>query len=36
MGAPDRIFEALLRWHDEGRMISPARFISIAEETGLI
>jgi EAL domain-containing protein (putative c-di-GMP-specific phosphodiesterase class I)/GGDEF domain-containing protein len=29
-------FEALLRWHDEGRMISPAQFIPIAEETGLI
>jgi EAL domain-containing protein (putative c-di-GMP-specific phosphodiesterase class I) len=29
-------FEALLRWQDEGRMISPAQFIPIAEETGLI
>jgi diguanylate cyclase (GGDEF)-like protein len=29
-------FEALLRWHDDGRMVSPAEFIPVAEETGLI
>ncbi len=30
-------FEALLRWkHDDGQFISPAEFIPIAEETGLI
>jgi diguanylate cyclase (GGDEF)-like protein len=29
-------FEALLRWHDRGAMISPAQFIPLAEETGLI
>jgi len=29
-------FEALLRWRDEGVMISPAEFIPLAEETGLI
>jgi diguanylate cyclase (GGDEF)-like protein/PAS domain S-box-containing protein len=30
-------FEALLRWrHPDGRMISPADFIPVAEETGLI
>ena len=28
--------EALLRWEHEGRIISPAEFIPIAEETGLI
>ncbi len=28
--------EALLRWFDEGRMISPADFIPVAEETGVI
>jgi diguanylate cyclase (GGDEF)-like protein len=38
-GLPDgRIcgFEALLRWRDGDRMISPAEFIPLAEETGLI
>ncbi|MEO6448671.1 MAG: bifunctional diguanylate cyclase/phosphodiesterase [Burkholderiaceae bacterium] len=38
-GLPDgRIcgFEALLRWHDGDKMISPAEFIPLAEETGLI
>jgi diguanylate cyclase (GGDEF)-like protein len=38
-GLPDgRIcgFEALLRWHDGDKMISPADFIPLAEETGLI
>ena len=29
-------FEALLRWRDGDRMISPAEFIPLAEETGLI
>lgn len=28
--------EALLRWQDEGRMIPPAEFIPVAEETGYI
>jgi diguanylate cyclase (GGDEF)-like protein len=28
--------EALLRWKDEDRMVSPAEFIPIAEESGLI
>lgn len=28
--------EALLRWEFQGRMVSPAEFIPIAEETGLI
>ena len=38
-GLPDgRIcgFEALLRWRDGDKMISPAEFIPLAEETGLI
>jgi diguanylate cyclase (GGDEF)-like protein len=38
-GLPDgRIcgFEALLRWRDGDSMISPAQFIPLAEETGLI
>jgi len=38
-GLPDgRIkgFEALLRWRDGDKMISPADFIPLAEETGLI
>jgi len=38
-GLPDgRIcgFEALLRWRDGDKMISPAQFIPLAEETGLI
>ena len=38
-GLPDgRIcgFEALLRWRDGDTMISPAQFIPLAEETGLI
>ncbi len=29
-------FEALLRWFDGGKMISPAQFIPLAEESGLI
>lgn len=29
-------FEALARWSDDGHMISPAEFIPIAEESGLI
>ncbi len=28
--------EALIRWQQDGRMISPAEFIPLAEETGLI
>lgn len=29
-------FEALARWQDAGRMVSPAEFITVAEESGLI
>ena len=29
-------FEALLRWHHNGKIISPGEFIEVAEETGLI
>ena len=29
-------FEALLRWRREGVLVSPAEFIPVAEETGLI
>lgn len=29
-------FEALARWNDNGHMVSPAEFIPIAEESGLI
>jgi diguanylate cyclase (GGDEF)-like protein/PAS domain S-box-containing protein len=29
-------FEALVRWRREGRIISPAQFIPVAEDTGLI
>jgi diguanylate cyclase (GGDEF)-like protein len=29
-------FEALLRWRDGDKMVSPAQFIPLAEETGLI
>lgn len=28
--------EALIRWHKEGRLISPMSFIPVAEETGII
>ncbi len=28
--------EALIRWHRDGQMISPAEFIPLAEETGII
>lgn len=29
-------FEALLRWHQNGQLVSPREFIDVAEETGLI
>ena len=29
-------FEALARWQDDGQMVSPAEFIPVAEESGLI
>jgi diguanylate cyclase (GGDEF)-like protein/PAS domain S-box-containing protein len=29
-------FEALARWHREGKSVSPAEFIPVAEDTGLI
>ena len=28
--------EALVRWHRDGRLVSPAEFMTVAEETGLI
>ena len=29
-------FEALTRWHHEDRLLAPAEFIAVADETGLI